>query len=179
MKNIWYFICIISNLSMAVFLFSSIEATLIGLHLNADKIEYICFNQRGNISTLNGSSLKLVDKLINRADINTWLAKAWTAINRLLVIWRSDLTDKIKHSFFQVAIMSILLYGCAAWMLTKRMEKKLDGNYARMLRAILKKSWRLHSTKQQLYGHRPPIRKLSKLNEPDMQNTATEVRTNA
>ena len=42
-------------------------------------------------------------------------------------------------------------------MLIKRMEKKLDGNYTRMLRAILNKSWRQHPTKQQLYGHLPPI----------------------
>ena len=55
--------------------------------------------------------------------------------------------------------MSILLYGCTTWTLTKRMEKKLDGNYIRMLRAILNKSWRQHPTKQQLYGHLPPITK--------------------
>ena len=40
--------------------------------------------------------------------------------------------------------------GTAVWTLTKCMEKKLDGNYARMLRAILNKSRRLHPTKQQL-----------------------------
>ena len=34
----------------------------IGLHVNAHKAEYMCFNQTGDISTLNGSSLKLVDK---------------------------------------------------------------------------------------------------------------------
>ena len=34
----------------------------IGLHANTDETEYMCFNQRGDISTLNGSSLKLVDK---------------------------------------------------------------------------------------------------------------------
>ena len=39
------------------------------------------------------------------------------------------------------------------------MEKKLDSNYTRMLQAILNKSWRQHSTKQQLYGHLPPITK--------------------
>ena len=39
------------------------------------------------------------------------------------------------------------------------MVKKLDGNYKRMLRAILNKSWRQHSTKRQLYGHLPPITK--------------------
>ena len=39
------------------------------------------------------------------------------------------------------------------------MEKKIDGNYARIMQAILNKSWRQHSTKQQLYGHLPPITK--------------------
>ena len=33
----------------------------IGLHVNAHKTEYMCFNQTGDISTLGGSSLKLVD----------------------------------------------------------------------------------------------------------------------
>ena len=53
----------------------------------------------------------------------------------------------MKRSFFQAAVMSILLYGCTSCTLTKRMEKKLDSNYARMLRAILYKSWRQHPTK--------------------------------
>ena len=43
------------------------------------------------------------------------------------------------------------------------MEKKLDGNYTRMPRAILKKSWRQHPTMQQLYGHLPPITKTIKI----------------
>ena len=34
----------------------------IGLHVNADKTAYMCFNQSGDISILNGGSLKLVDK---------------------------------------------------------------------------------------------------------------------
>ena len=45
------------------------------------------------------------------------------------------------------------------WMLTKRLERKLDGNYTRMLRAILNKSWRQHPTRHQLYGHLLPITK--------------------
>ena len=36
---------------------------------------------------------------------------------------------------------------------------KLDGNYTRMLRAILNKSWRQHPIRHQLYGHLPPITK--------------------
>ena len=34
----------------------------IGLHVNAGKTEYMWFNERGDISTQNGSSIKLVDK---------------------------------------------------------------------------------------------------------------------
>ena len=34
----------------------------IGLHINADKTEYMCFNQRSNISTLKGGPLKLLEK---------------------------------------------------------------------------------------------------------------------
>ena len=56
----------------------------IGLHDNAHKTEYKCFNQTGDISTQNGSSLKLVDKFTylgsslpsTEKDINTRLTKA-------------------------------------------------------------------------------------------------------
>ena len=83
----------------------------------------------------------------------------YTAIDWLSVIWKSDLTDKMKRSFSQAAILSILLYGCTTWTLTKRMAKKLDGNYTRMLRANLNKSSRQRPSKHQLYGHLPPITK--------------------
>ena len=73
----------------------------IGLLVNADKTEHTCFNQRGDISTINGSSLKLVDKFTylgssvssTETDINTRQAKAWTTIDRLSIIWKSALTD--------------------------------------------------------------------------------------
>ena len=65
------------------------EAGGIGLHVNEDKTEYMCFNQRGDISTLKGGPLKLVDKLTylgssvssSENDINTQLETAWTAID--------------------------------------------------------------------------------------------------
>ena len=37
-------------------------ATSIGLYANAHKTEYMCYNQTGDISTLEGTPLKLVDK---------------------------------------------------------------------------------------------------------------------
>ena len=141
-------------------------ATGMDLHVNAHKTEYMCYNQTGDISTLEGTSLKLVDKFTylgssissTKKDIDTRLTKAWTATDKLSTIWKSDLTDKMKWSFFQAAVMSILLYGCTTWTLTKRL-KKLDGNYTRMLQAILNKSWWQHPTRHQLYSHLPPIMK--------------------
>ena len=132
----------------------------IGRHVNAHKTEYMCYNQTGDISSQDGTSLKLVDKFTylgssvssTEKDINRRLTKAWTAIDRLSNIWKSDLTDKMKRSFFQAAVVSILLYGCTTWTLTKRLEKKPDGNYTRMLRAIL-------NTRHQLYDHLLPITK--------------------
>ncbi len=103
----------------------------IGLYVNAHKTEYMCYNQTGDISTLDGTSLKLVDKFTylgssvssTEKDIDTRLTKAWIAINRLSIIWKSDLTDKMKRSFFQAAVTSILLYGCTTWMKLQRLQR--------------------------------------------------------
>ena len=103
----------------------------IGLHVNAQKTEYICYNQTGDISTLDGTSLKLVDKFTylgssvssTEKDINTRLTKAWTAIDKLSIIWKSDLTDKMKRSFFQAVVVSILLLGCTTWTLIETIEE--------------------------------------------------------
>ena len=66
-------------------------AESIGLHVNEHKTEYMCFNQTGDISTLDRTSLKPVDKFTylgnsvssTEKDIDTRLTKAWTAIDRL------------------------------------------------------------------------------------------------
>ena len=140
----------------------------------------MCFNQTGNISTLNGSTLKLVDKFpylessvsSTETDINTQLAKAWTANDSLSVIWKSDLTDKMKRSFFQAAIVSILLYGCTTWTLTKQMEKGLTAitqeQYWTSPGDSTPQSSSCTATNHLSW-------KLSKLDEPDMRDTAREV----
>ena len=89
----------------------------ISLYMNVDKTEYMRFNQKGNISTLNGGSLKLVGKFTylgscvssTESDISMRQAKAWTSVDRLWAIWKSNLSDKIKFHFFQAAFVSILL----------------------------------------------------------------------
>ena len=64
-------------------------AASIGLHVNAHKTEYMCYNHTGDISILDGTSLKIVDKFTylgssvssTEKDIDTRLTKAWTAID--------------------------------------------------------------------------------------------------
>ena len=80
----------------------------IGLHVNPHKTEYMCFNQTGELSSLDGTSLKLVDKFTylgssvssTEKGIDTRLTKAWTDIDRLSIIWQSNMTDKMKRRFF-------------------------------------------------------------------------------
>ena len=127
----------------------------------------MCFNQTGDISTLNRSSLKLVDNFTYlessvssiKKDIDTQLTKAWTAIDKLSIIWKSDLTDKIKRSFFQTAVVSILLYGCTTWTLTitagEKARRQLHQNAVSNIERVLE----VTPHKQQLYGYLPPIMK--------------------
>ena len=135
----------------------------IGLHLNAERTEYICFdqNQKVDISALKGRSLKLIDNFTNlgrslsstEKEINMRQAKAWTAIDRLSVIWRSDQFDKIKRNFFPESSIVHISNGYTNWILTKRIEKKLDGNCTWMLWAVMNKSRKKHATKHQQYDH--------------------------
>ena len=114
-----------------------------------------------DISTLKDRLLKQVDKFTylrsrvssTETNINTWLAKALPVFDWLSVIWKSDLTDEIKRSFFQATVGLILRYECTTCTLTKGMEKKLDGNYTRMLRAILNKSWRQYPVRPPTIHH--------------------------
>ena len=105
-------------------------------------------NQRGDISTLNGTSLKLVVKF-------TYLGSrvSWASNDRLLILWKSVLIDEIKRCFFLAAVVSILLYGCTTWTLAKCMEK--NKNAACNIEQILEAA----PQKQQLYSHLPPIAK--------------------
>ena len=81
----------------------------IDLHVPAYKIEYMWFyqNQTRDISILKDDSLTWVNKSIylwsslcsTEYDINTLLAKAESVIDWLSVICKSNLPDKINHSF--------------------------------------------------------------------------------
>ena len=63
----------------------------------------------------------------------------------------------MKHSFSSVGLN--VGHSNLSMAVKKKKKKKLDGNYTRMLQAILNKFWRKHLTKQELYSHLPPITK--------------------
>ena len=143
-------------------------------------------NQTGYICILGGSSLNLVDKFTylgssvssTEKDIDTRLAKSLKAIDRLAVIWKSDLTDKMKQFLPSRSCRYCYMDALhGRWL--NGWRKKLDGNYTRILRAILNKS--LVNTKQRTICTATylPSRKLSKLDEPDMQDTTGEAGTSS
>ena len=128
----------------------------IGLHVNAHRTEYMCFNQ----ATETGRQVHL-------------------AIDKLSIIWKSDLTDKMKRSFFQAAVVSILLYGCTTWTLTKRLEKKarrqLHKNAASNIEQVLEPTPNKVPTIRPATSHHEKY----KLDEPDMQDTTGEIGTSS
>ena len=140
-------------------------AEKVGLKVNAKKTEYINYNHQGTIKTIKNQQLKNVDNFeylgsniaSTEKDVDIRIAKAWSAVNKLTTIWKSNLSENLKRNFFRATTGSVLLYDSTTWTLTKRLEMKLDGAFTRMLRAALNVSWREHPTNKRLYGNIPKI----------------------
>ena len=74
----------------------------IGLHVKAHKTQYMCLYEASDISTLDGTSLKQVDKFSylgssvssTEKDIDTRLRKTWTAIDKLKTCHRRWTIEK-------------------------------------------------------------------------------------
>ena len=141
----------------------------------------MCFNQNRAIYILNGKLLKL-DKFI-------YLSKNISFIQRdvhMCIGKRQQLTgydhmeiwsDKIKWEFFKHVAVLVLLFCCTTWTLMKHFKKNQNGNHT-MLQAILNKSYKQQSRKQQPYSHLPPIQKPSQQGKEGMLGTSREARTN-
>ena len=72
------------------------------------------------------------------SDINIRLSKVRAIIiDRLSIILNYDLQDRIKRDFFQTKAVPVLQYESITWKLTKRVEKRLDGYYAKNFYQIL------------------------------------------
>ena len=148
------------------------EAGGIGPHLNADKTKYMCFNHLHTKGWAFESSGQVHLQVSPQLRM---ISKAWITINWQSVIWKSDRTDKIKRSFFQGAVVSTLLYGCTTWTLTKRMEKS-HKNAASNIEQVLEAALHKAAAVLLFITHHE---KLSKLDEPDMRDTAGEAGTNS
>jgi len=141
------------------------ETKIIGLELNKKKTEFMAFKQQGIVTTLDDVALKQVDDFqylgtyiaSTKRDINIRIAKAWSALSRMDVVWKSNLEKGLKIRFFQATIETVMLYGSDSWTLTDSLRRRLNGTYTRMLRAVFRVSWRQHLTNHQLYGTLPRV----------------------
>ena len=105
----------------------------IGLNINSGKTEFIIIKQGENekMKSLYDKDIKKVSDVkypgsyiqSTENDINIRLAKSWAALNKMNVILKSRLPDRIKRNFFRATIESVLVYGSISWTLAKALEK--------------------------------------------------------
>ena len=157
------------SIQLAENLLHSVEqsALQVGLHLNASKTEIVTsnINDPYEIKSITGESIKRVKDFKylgayvpnSLHDFNIRKSLAWSAINRLDCIWKSDLNRSLKIKLFRSCVESILLYNSETWTLTQTMETRLDGLYTKLLRRALNISWRDHVSNQELYGDVPKL----------------------
>ena len=115
---------------------------------------------------------------LTETDINTRLVKAWTAINRLSVIWKSVLTDKIKQflpSSGRVDTAIWMHYMDANITNGEKPWRKLHKNAASNIEGVMETALHKAAAIQTPTTHHENYQ----LDEPDMQDTAREVRTNS
>ena len=79
--------------------------------------------------------------------MNIRIGQAWSALNKVMRVWRSNLKNHLKVGFFRATVESVLLYGAECWTMSGKMRNRLDGTYTRMLRAVLGGSWNRRSIK--------------------------------
>ena len=140
----------------------------VGLYLNETKTE--CLNRCLSdadlvVKTLSGSALKMVDDYVylgsfissSEKDFNTRKGMAWSACNDMHKIWTSQLPNKIKLQIFRATVEPILLYGSETWTLSKKLEKRLDGTYTRLLMRAQNLSWKRHPSISDIYGNLPRV----------------------
>ena len=140
----------------------------VGLYLNETKTE--CLNRCLSnadllVKTLSGSSLKMVEDYVylgsfissSQKDFNTRKGMAWSACNDMHKIWTSQLPKHLKLEIFRATVEPILLYGSETWTLSKKLEKRLDGTYTRLLMRAQNLSWKRHPSVSDIYGHLPRV----------------------
>jgi hypothetical protein len=128
----------------------SAEANEVGLEINLEKTEYMVIslseNELDNQLILNGKPIARVENfkylganmISSEYDLSCRKGQAWSAFWSLKHIWQAKhLRISLKVNIFKTAVLSILLYGCEAWVLTQKMEQWIDGFETNCLRVLL------------------------------------------
>ena len=95
--------------TLAESLLHSLEQVAGDIDLNVNVNKKMYFEQKENISTQSSKPLKLEDEFpslgsnisATETNVSIPLAKAWYAIDRISILWKSDLSDRIKQDFFR------------------------------------------------------------------------------
>ena len=158
------------SLQHAQDLFQSLEQASngVGLYLNETKTECMNRCQSNNhhpVRTLNGTALKQVDDYkylgsyisSSEKDFITRKGMAWSACNDMHKLWSSHLSNNLKIKIFKATVEPILLYGSETWTLSRKLEKRLDGTYTRLLMRAQNLSWKRHPTISEIYNQLPRV----------------------
>jgi hypothetical protein len=137
---------------------------IVGLKINRSKSECMFINCSGIISIASGplvnvDEFKYLGSYIRSSfkDTQIRIGIAWAAARKLINIWKSNLSTKLKIKSFRAFIESILLYGSETWTLTQTQLEKLDGTYTKLLRFCLNIHWSEHMKNVDLYHGLPKI----------------------
>ena len=124
------------------------------------------FNENpSKLTTINKKCIKLTNDFLylrswiysNEKDVDVRICKAWVALQKLNIIWNSNLPKNLKLAFFHTTVSSVLLYGSSTWTLTKKLETKLNGCYTKMLRVVNNVKWQQRLSNNVLYDNLPSI----------------------
>ena len=122
------------------------EAMKMGLVINTQKTEFMTNTSYKKNVTLNNADIKLVDDFTylgskmasSESDIKRRLGLAWSTFWKLERLWRSkSVPINPKVNLFKATCLSILLYGCEGWTLTKKLEDKLNSYATSCYRIML------------------------------------------
>ena len=130
-----------------------------GLHLNQDKTKVLRVyrermgQQQNDKFVADGKEIEFVDDFLYLGakvdavggaaiDIQNRINNATTAYYRLSKVWRStSLTHQLKFKLYQSNVLSVLLYGCETWRLTREDLARLEVFHMSCCRRILKVYW--------------------------------------
>ena len=91
-------------------------------------------------------------------DISVRKAQAMAALHSMDTCWKSTFSRPTKIKLFRAIVQSVLFCGCETWTMNSALNYVIDGFFTRLLRKVLRISWRSHTTNKVLYGN---LRKIS------------------